>query len=156
VTLVQELIEAREKEGYPIWIAGGASNDEVIRLEKALGLLLPPSYVAFLTAYGAIGVGDSFVSGIVESDALHEGGSSAYGDTLALRARQGFPSNLIVIGKHEDGAYCLDTARHNADREYPVVNFEFGSIQHHQPVAISFQDWLIRFQLYGTVSGGET
>lgn len=148
---VPQLIAARELDGYEVWIGGGASRDQVILLERALGVSLPPSYVSFLTEYGCIGVGDSFVSGIIENNALDETGGSAYGDTLEFRTHDEFPDGLIVIGKHEDGAYCLDTTREAADREYPVVNFEFGSVQHERPVASNFLEWLIGFQLGGEV-----
>ena len=146
---VPQLIADREREGYEVWIGGGASPDQVIALERALGVSLPPSYVTFLTTYGSLGIGDSFVSGIIDNNALDEAGGSTYGDTLEFRTHDEFPSGLIVIGKHEDGAYCLDPAREATDREYPVVNFEFGSVQHQRPVASNFLEWLVGFQLGG-------
>jgi hypothetical protein len=68
---------------------------------------------------------------------------------LEFRRHDSFPRGFVVIGKHEDGAYCLDTTRQTTDRENPVVNFEFGSIQHESPIASSFKDWLIQFHLGG-------
>jgi hypothetical protein len=62
---VSQLIAARQQEGYELWVAGGAPDEQVATLERALGVSLPPSYVTFLTVYGAIGVDDNFVSGIV-------------------------------------------------------------------------------------------
>ena len=150
---VPKLIAALEQEGIEVWVEGGASNDQVMALERALGVSMPPSYVSFLTSYGAIGIGDSFVSGIIDGDALSQAGSSTFGDTLQFRAHSAFPPGLLVIGKHEDGAYCLDTNRQSGDGEYAVVNFEFGSIQHRTPVSPSFADWLIRFQLRGSNDG---
>jgi hypothetical protein len=118
-------------------------------LEGSLGVSLPPSYAGFLTSYGALGVGDSFVSGIIDDDALDRTGGSVLGDTLWFRGHDNFPRGFVVVGKHEDGAYCLDTTRQTANREYPVVNFEFGSTQHESPVALNFEDWLIQFYLGG-------
>lgn len=147
-----QLIAALEQEGVDIWVEGGASKDQVMALERALAVSMPPSYVAFLTTYGAIGIGDSFVSGIIDGDALSQAGSSAYGDTLRFRARGAFPAGYLVIGKHGDGGYCLDTTVQSSDGECPVVNFEFGSTQHRVAVAPSFEDWLVRFQLRGSNS----
>ena len=149
MTLVPRLLAELEKKGFRIWIEGGASNDQLSALERALGVPMPPSYAEFLRRFGAIGIGDSSVSGIVDGNALAEEGSSVYGDTLQFRAYQEFPHGFLVIRKHEDGAFCLDSTRPTAEGEYPVVNFEFGSSQHEKPVASSFEDWLIRFQLNG-------
>jgi hypothetical protein len=52
-----------------------------------------------------------------------------------------------VIQRHEDGAYCLDSARAEGGGEWPVVNFEFGPVQHDEPVARSFEEWLLEFFL---------
>jgi hypothetical protein len=144
---ISSLIAERQQEGHDVWIPGGASGDQLVALEQALGLSLPPSYAAFLTRYGALGLGDSFVSGIIDNDALDQSGGSVLGDTLRFRTHLAFPRGLVVIGKHEDGAFCLDTTRQASDREYPVVNFEFGSTQHASPVAANFEDWLIHFFL---------
>jgi SMI1-KNR4 cell-wall len=152
MTDVANLIATREKEGHDVWIAGGASIEQVATLEPSFGVSLPPSYVAFLRSYGALGLGDSFVSGINNNDALDQTGGSVFGDTVEFRTHDEFRPGLIVIGKHEDGAYCLDTKRRSSEHEYPVVNFEFGSIQHGSPVATTFEDWLIRFFLGGAGS----
>jgi len=149
MTDIASLIAERRQEGREVWISGGASSEQVASLERALGISLPPSYATFLTSYGALGVDDSFVSGILDNDALDQSGGSVLGDTLRFRAHNEFPSSFIVIGKHEDGAYCLDTARQSKEREYPIVNFEFGSIQHASPVAQNFDEWLVLFQLEG-------
>jgi len=146
---VVQLIAARREEGCEIWLAGGASEEQVAALERAFGLSLPPTYSRFLKMFGAISLDDHHVSGIVENDALKEQGGSVLWDTACFRKEEGFPAGFIVIGKHEDGAYCLDSNRRSADHEFPVINFEFGSIQHAKPVAKNFHDWLIRFRLYG-------
>jgi hypothetical protein len=147
MSLVADLIAARRREGNEIWIAGAASVDQVAALERALELSLPPAYVAFLRTYGALGIGDSFVSGIVANNALDATSGSAYGDTLQFQGQKGFPARFIVVGKHEDGAYCLDMNRRAQDSECPIVNFEFGSLQHDKPVASNFEQWLIQFRL---------
>jgi hypothetical protein len=149
MTDIARLIAACKRKDLEVWIAGGASEEQVSVLEGALGVSLPPSYFDFLTSYGALGVGDSFVSGIINNDALDRTGGSVLGDTLEFREFDNFPPGFVVVGKHEDGAYCLDANRQTANREYPVVNFEFASIQHGLPVAPSFGVWLIQFYLGG-------
>ena len=54
---------------------------------------------------------------------------------------------LLVVGPHEDGAYCLDLNQHRPDGECPVVNFESQSVQHNKPVANTFEEWLVEFRL---------
>jgi hypothetical protein len=146
---VVQLIAARRKDGHEIWLAGGASEDQVAALERALGLSLPPTYSNFLKMFGALSLDDHHVSGIVGNNAVKEQGGNVLWDTSRFRKEKEFPAGLIVIGKHEDGAYCLDSSRGSADQEFPVVNFEYGSIQHEKPVARNFLEWLIRFRLYG-------
>lgn len=147
MSAVAGLIAARRLEGSEVWIAGAASADQVAVLERTLELSLPLSYVRFLTTYGAMGVGDNFISGIVANNALDATGGSVYGDTLEFQRQKDFPARLVVVGKHEDGAYCLDMNRRTRDGECLVVNFEFGSVQHEKPVAGNFEEWLIQFRL---------
>jgi len=149
MTDIASLIAERKKEGYEVWIAGGATSDQLAALESALGISLPPSYATFLSIYGALGLGDRFVSGILGNDALDQSGGSVLGDTLEFQRHNEFPRGFVVINKHEDGAFCLDTNHQSQEREYAVVNFEFGSIQHATPVSLSFHDWLVGFYLYG-------
>ena len=82
MTDIASLIAERKKEGYEVWIAGGATSDQLAALESALGISLPPSYATFLSIYGALGLGDRFVSGILDNDALDQSGGSVLGDTL--------------------------------------------------------------------------
>lgn len=144
---IAELIAATRRNGVEVWIGGGASEDQVAILARALEVSLPPSYVDFLKAYGAISIGDHVVSGILENNALDETGGSVRGDTLEFREHEGFPKGFVVVGRHEDGAYCLDMNSQLPNGECPVVNFEFGSAQHRKPVASNFEDWLRRFRL---------
>jgi hypothetical protein len=149
MTDIASLIAERRKEGCEVWIAGRATNDQLAALESALGVSLPPSYATFLSIYGALGIDDRFVSGILGNDALDQSGGSVLGDTVDFQRHKEFPRGLVVINKHEDGAFCLDTNRQTQEREYAVMNFEFGSIQHGTPVALSFHDWLVGFFLFG-------
>ena len=149
MTDIASLIAERQKEGCEVWIAGGATSDQLVALESALGVSLPPSYATFLSIYGALGLDDRLVSGILDNDALDQSGCSVLGDTLEFQRHNEFPRGFVVINKHEDGAFCLDTNHQSEERECAVVNFEFGSIQHGTPVALSFHDWLIGFYLHG-------
>jgi antitoxin YobK len=146
---IASLIAERQKEGCEVWIAGRATSDQLVALENALGVSLPPSYATFLSIYGALGIDDRFVSGIFDNNALDQSGGSVLGDTLDFQRHNEFPRGFVVVNKHEDGAFCLDTNRYSQERECAVVNFEFGSIQHAAPVALSFHDWLIGFFLHG-------
>ena len=107
---------------------------------------LPSSYKDFLQNYGAIGISDFFVSGVINDNAEKASGGNIINDTNTLR-ENGAPDSLIVISMHEDGAYCLDYSKITPSGDIPVVNFEFGSIQHETPVAQNFSKWLKDFFL---------
>lgn len=150
MTLMQDIenaIKAVTIAGSEVWTAGAASASDIGVAEQALSTEFPPSYRRFLAAYGALSVGDSCVSGVLQEGPLTDEGGNVYFDTLSLRRDFGLPYELIVVCVHEDGAYCLDTSRRQADGECPIVNFERHSIQHEKPVAPNFENWLIDFKL---------
>ncbi len=116
-------------------------------LERLFGRPLPASYRAFLAEFGGLYLNDRAVSGLVGATADDASMGNTWFDTQALR-KHGAPASLVVISPHEDGAYCLDLDRMRTDGECPVVNYELASRQHDKPVAIGFEDWLLRFYFY--------
>ena len=147
MTQIDTLIAQIKSRGHTIWISGPATSDAVRRTEEALGSPLPPSYVSFLRSNGAMSIYDQTVSGITDGDVFDDGCGTILGDTRTLRQDGKLPAGFVVVGPHEDGAYCLDLNRRRSDGECPVVNFERGSVQHAKPVAESFESWLIDFCL---------
>ncbi len=144
---VPELLKEVEANGYDVWVGGAASPGAVAELEGGLGIELPPTLKAFLVVYGAIGVEDSFVSGIVGDDPLAKKAGGIYGDTLFMRQDfAGMPASLWVVQKHEDGAYCMDANRPTADGELAIVDYEGGSAEY---VASSFDEFLCDWFLDG-------
>jgi hypothetical protein len=144
---VEDLVNKVKARGHDPWISGPAAPDAVAMIEKIIGRSLPPSYVSFLLSHGSISIDDNSVSGIVDSNNIDDGRGAVLCDTIVLRSEGGLPDGFLVVGPHEVGGYCIDLDRRRADGECPVVNFEMGSIQHKEPVADTFEDWLIRFFL---------
>lgn len=142
---IDKLIEKARGSGTDVWIAGPATTADINAVECALQVEFPPSYREFLANYGAMSFGDSAVSGITDEGVLVGNGGSVHFDTLRLRAEAGLPVQLVVVGVHEDWAYCLDTSRRMLGGECSVVNFEYHSNQRDAPIAADFQQWLVRF-----------
>ena len=141
------LIAQVESRGHSLWISGPATPDAVRRLEETLGSRLPPSYVSFLLSRGALSIYDQTISGIMDGEIVEGVLGTVLGDTKTLQQDGRLPAGFVVVGPHEDGAYCLDLNRRRQDGECPVVNFEPGSVQHAKPVAESFESWLVDFCL---------
>ena len=146
---VVELLQQIRDRGHDVWEAGPAKPSAVQQLEKELAKKLPPSYKAFLLTYGAITIYDNTISGIIAGDQIRGSCGCVLNDTEVLSRDAQLPEGFLVVGPHEDGAYCLDFNRQRADGECPVVNFERHSIQHEDPVAGTFEEWLIKWQLQG-------
>jgi hypothetical protein len=144
---ITSLLQKIRSRGHFVWEAGPARPNAIRKIEEAIGEPLPPSYVSFLLSHGAICIYDNGVSGVTHGDRIRDGAGTALCNTETLRSRGGLPAGLLVVGPHEDGAYCLDLRRRRSDGESPVVNFELGSVQHEKPVANTFEDWLEEFWL---------
>src|SRR5205085_9625590 len=82
---IDKLLQQIRANGDEVWIAGAAPDKAVARLERALGVQLPPSYRDFLTRFGAMTVAGSPISGIPDGEPLGEGTGWLYGDTLQFR-----------------------------------------------------------------------
>ncbi|MBN6207503.1 SMI1/KNR4 family protein [Ralstonia pickettii] len=142
---IDKLIEKARGTGAEVWIAGPATTADIDEVERALQVGFPPSYREFLANYGAMSLGDNAVSGITDEGPLLGNGGGVHYDTLRLRAEAALPVQLVVVGVHEDGAYCLDTSRRMLGGECSVVNFQYRSNQHDVPIAADFHQWLLRF-----------
>ncbi len=144
------LVGIVQAHGHEVWIGGGASTTAVSELENAMGVALPPTFKSFLTTYGALGVYDNFLSGIINDEPLATECGCIYGDTLTLRDRgDDVPTSLWVIRVHADGAYCIDTSRPTENGEFAVVNYEFHSNQHKDILARSYPEFVCKWFLEG-------
>ncbi len=145
---VAEAVEKVKAGGHDLWIGGPASPAAILELGKELDVELPDTLKAFLSEYGAIGIDDDFISGIVDNEPLAMQAGGIYADTIFMR--QDFPdmpAGLWVIKKHEDGAYCMDAGRPSASGELAIVNYEFESHQHEKRIASSFEEFLCEWFL---------
>jgi hypothetical protein len=146
-TRITSFIDRIKSRGHDVWEAGAATPEAVRSIESAIGAALPPSYVSFLRSHGSLAIYGTVISGVTGGGRINDGRGTVLGDTETLRAEGGLPEGFLVIGPHEDGGYCLDLHQRRSDGECPVVNFEFGSVQHAKPVADTFEDWIIAFCL---------
>ena len=99
---IDKLLQQIRANGDEVWIAGAAPDKAVARLERALGVQLPPSYRDFLTRFGAMTVAGSPISGIPDGEPLGEGTGWLYGDTLQFRDEWQLPEHLLVVQPDED------------------------------------------------------
>ena len=148
---IDRLLQLVRIQGHDVWVGGPASTTSVAQLQEAIGVTIPLSLGAFLTKYGALGVYDNFLSGIVENDPLSTDCGGIYGDTLVLREDPATPKCLWAIYRHEDGAYCIDISRPVHDGEFAIVNYEHGSNQHNEILTVSYWDFAKRWFLQGWV-----
>jgi hypothetical protein len=127
--------------GPGLWSAGKASAQHIHQLEQALGCALPPTYKQFLAEFGAVGVGDSTVNGIVADRPLSLEGGSLFGESKRFEEEHDLPGRYLVLQTDEDAPYCFDTEAQGVNGEYSIVCFELHS-RHVQEVAPSFPAWL--------------
>lgn len=135
---IQHHIESAIAAGKDVWVAGPAIEQHIAMLEAALDVQLPLGYQAFLQKFGALSIGDKFVSGIIDGSPLTLDGGSMYGETQRSRHEQSLPPGLLVLQPDGDAPYCL-AAPHDEVICYQV------STQTSKQVASSFEDWLRRF-----------
>lgn len=124
----------------------GASHDEIIALERDLGLGLPRSFKQFLAIW----------NGVIMYEVEGEFGIKVFG-TNDLRERNRiwveyelYPEErmpkLLIFADWRDGDYSVfDASQKNAENEYPVLdgNHEF-SPQKWEVICHSFAEWLNR------------
>ena len=130
--------------GSSLWRDVPASAGNVAALEKVLSVTLPRSYKSFLSAFGAVAVGDVTISGIVSGDPMSPEGGSLFGDTQRFRSECGLPLRFLVLQPDEDAPYCMDMLAPTLEGEYAVVCYELSS-GHAQRIASTFSEWVIKF-----------
>ncbi len=122
----EELIARLEAAGLDIFWQGGATPDQIDRVEQRLALRLPSAFRQFLALCGGGGVVEREISGIEENDAALEYAGTVVGDTLACRASFALPLHLAVIYSHDDEVcWCLDT-EDTGDGDCRVVSYSLA------------------------------
>lgn len=147
--VVSLLLQHVRMKGHDVWVGEPATEDAIAQLQAVIGVDIPPSLRTFLTNYGALGIADNFLSGIIDNEPLSTDAGGIYGDTLNLRESGDAPQSLWVICSHEDGSYCIDTSRPAQNGEFAIVNFEHGSQQHGVVLTESYLDFVQRWFLQG-------
>jgi hypothetical protein len=127
---IEQLIAEIESLGEVFTWYEPATETSIAALEQAFGVLLPPSYRAFLARYGGGGIrAYDGISGIWGNDPLTPNLGTAYGDTMRMRTERAMPDHLIVIERGDEHfpPMCLDASRPQPDGEYPVVGYSLIS-----------------------------
>lgn len=140
VNAIKQQIDLLAAEDDTVEFGNGVPDAVVHAVETELGGWLPNSYKNFLSQFGWMGRGDSFISGVTDNN-IREGCGSVVFDTEFHRAESGLPNGLVVLQPHEDGAYCLDLNRRNGD-ECGISNFEIGWSAA-QPIAENLNEWIL-------------
>lgn len=141
---IDVLIARIRKAGEEVWIAGPQTEEMIAELERATGVVMPPSYRQFLSRFGGFGIVNSFISGIINGEPLDEGAGWLYGDTQRFRQNFDMPEHLLVIQANEDAPYCLDTSCRGEGGEFPMVCYELNS-RHVRWMAMSFGEWFVEW-----------
>jgi hypothetical protein len=137
-SLTQALAElTRDMGGETFELSGPASEEEIHLAERELGVIFPPSYRAFLRAYGAGSLPYWEVFGIP--------GDRLWGDVVMMNQvppRRPPAHYIKFTSEGGDLGYYLDTSQCDVVGEYPVV--VFGPGENGRVVADSFLDFLAR------------
>jgi hypothetical protein len=144
-------IERLIAENVPsqVWRSAPANPAIIAECEARLGVCFPPSYRFFLAQFGAIDIGGSSISGVLDNSLEDLGGGSVVGDTLWFREEWQLPLNLVVIQADDEAPYCLDVS--NGSPECVVVCYELHS-NHASVIASSFSEWVGTF-IFGAENG---
>ncbi len=136
---IEHLILRLQQTASNFAVSGPKADDDVVTLERTLGITLPPSYRSFILRFGAICRADAIISGIWRGDSLL---GSADTVTELFRRQHRLPARFIVIQPDDEAPYCLDSGRLQSDGEYPVVCYE---LQHDcvSDISRSFGDFIL-------------
>ena len=125
---IQKCIDKANRLGNEVWLAGPASEESIVTLEKMMGVKLPESFRSFLLKYGAMGIYDSYIAGVTDEDPLKIQMGWVYGHTMIMREnykdQYEVPNYLWVLEPHEDGAYCFNVNIKTDGDEIGIVNYE--------------------------------
>lgn len=139
-TLIAQIQSTRRN----VWVAGPQPESAIVELERVLGFALPPSLRRFVARFGGLGVGDNFISGVIDAQPLAMEAGSLYGDTLRFREEFELPKELLVVQADEDAPHCLNSGDIRSEGEFAVVCFELHS-GHCQTISPSFGEWLVEW-----------
>lgn len=140
---LDSLANAIENAGHEVFWQGGASPDQVSKLEELLQVRLPPSFKKFLEEYGGGGVVNAEISGIEDNDAENDAGGTVWGDTLVCRREYLLPPELVVIYFHDNEVcWCLNT-KAELGGDCSVVSFNVFKKAIDRIIAPDFQSFLV-------------
>ena len=149
IDLIERVRGRLVEKKYTFSISGAQSEDTVAAAEETLGVSFPPSYRAFLRAYGGLSLptGLGIVHELVGVDAKGQaqGEKGVVERSMHGRVENRLRENLIVVGIGADFAewYVLDIDRCGADGEAPVWLFDARSNEIDQQFYDSF-DQMVR------------
>lgn len=124
-------------------ILGTFQEEDVMELERRLGVKLPNSYCAFLKDYGCLAVAGLEFYGLVHGEPRTV--PSVIFSTRRLRELASLPHHLVPVMCDDDCTFALDTSRFEGG-ECPVVEIWSGSDmskEEAKQVATSFEDFFI-------------
>jgi len=100
-----------------IEFVGGVSEGEIENAMKALSVVFPESYKAFLADFGGGDAGGEIIFGITNDEE----------EDIVIATQQersvGLPQNFVIIGFWDDTLICLNTDR-MSNGECPVVELD--------------------------------
>jgi len=115
------------KSGEDPAFAGGASDDVIRNVEKALGVKFPPSYILFLKKYGALSFAGDTYYGITKTGIGATAVPSVVFATKSARADGDADDSMIVIKASEYGPiYSIDTSIIGSTGEPVVIETELS------------------------------
>lgn len=117
---------------------GSVSEEEIENAMKALSVIFPESYKAFLTDFGGGDVGGEVIFGITNNENNEDDIVTA----TKMERSQGLPEKLVIIGFWADTLVCLDTGK-MCNGECPVVEVNDDYIE--EIIADSFGKFLYEY-----------
>ena len=126
--------------------AGPQQEESIAVLENAVGIIMPPSYRAFLENYGALLRSSFYIGGIYNNFPLAEGSGQVYYDTARARAELDIARPYLVIryGDDPDEIVCLDSSQSDSTGEYPVVGYD-SQYNDVWPIANNFNEYFRQY-----------
>lgn len=117
---------------------GGASETGIAREEKALKIIFPPSYRAFLLRFGA------------QQDEGFEGIDLQFGNRISKRCKifwkEGLPKNYVTVFSEGLSCYALNVDEVNDDGEFAVYQYsDSDPADSLERIAESFEELFIAY-----------
>jgi hypothetical protein len=121
---IEEIIKnylEEEDEDIQDNFRGGASEEQLLEVEKILNINLPDSYRWFLKKYGSGGIAGININGIEAKQNVLYDCTLVYATNYYHEKFQ-VDKKYIVIEVCGDYIMCLDTSENN-NKEYPVIMY---------------------------------